>query len=310
MQRNGVTIEDMGQALEKLKRYLEQVVSNGRFDLQYVITPGGAAPVQPPPGTPTSVQSGVPAGSSDAPDRSAAPETSAAAGSSASAVSADASGTGTTPDFAVDFSGPDVALLTARNGELLHAIESVAAEILGLEAGEHHRLAFDAEGYRAARARSLEQAVEQACDGVLRSGRLHAFPPMNSRERRLIHLTAARLGIQTASTGEGPRRSVVLYPAGQAPPAEPSFHSASGVTLPGERRSRPGSPGGDRRNNGGNDRGSRSAFGADDRGNRFASARAAQPYDPQQTATGDEPADNQPSAEDRARAIRERFRKR
>jgi spoIIIJ-associated protein len=37
------------------------------------------------------------------------------------------------PKITVELSGPDTPLLLARNGELLHAIEHIAAKILRLE---------------------------------------------------------------------------------------------------------------------------------------------------------------------------------
>ncbi len=37
---------------------------------------------------------------------------------------------------------------------------------------------------------------------------------MTSRERRLLHMALVDSGLPTASTGEIPRRYVVLYPAG------------------------------------------------------------------------------------------------
>jgi spoIIIJ-associated protein len=51
---------------------------------------------------------------------------------------------------------------------------------------------------------------------------------MTSRERRMLHLILSESGLPTASSGEGPGRFVVLYPAGadtsepmgsEAPPA-------------------------------------------------------------------------------------------
>jgi spoIIIJ-associated protein len=45
---------------------------------------------------------------------------------------------------------------------------------------------------------------------------------MNSRERRMLHLFLRDSGLQTASSGEGPRRFVVLYPEGyRIPPERP-----------------------------------------------------------------------------------------
>jgi spoIIIJ-associated protein len=124
----------------------------------------------------------------------------------------------------VEFSGPDTPLLLARNGELLHAIEHVAAKILRLEPEEHDRISFDAEGFKANRDRELELMAEIAVQKVRASGQSHAFSPMTSRERRMLHVALAKSGLPTASSGVGPGRFVVVYPEGfgPAPSAEPS----------------------------------------------------------------------------------------
>jgi spoIIIJ-associated protein len=124
----------------------------------------------------------------------------------------------------VEFTGPDTPLLLARNGELLHAIEHVAAKILRLEPEEHDRISFDADGFKANRDRELELMAEIAVQKVRATGQSHAFSPMTSRERRMLHVALAKFGLPTASSGEGPSRFVVVYPEGfgPAPAAAPS----------------------------------------------------------------------------------------
>ena len=114
----------------------------------------------------------------------------------------------------VEFSGSDTPLLLARNGELLHAIEHVAAKMLRLEPEYHDRISFDAEGFKAQRDRELRLSAEKAIEEVHATGRPYTFRPMTSRERRMLHLILSRSGLPTASSGEGPRRFVVLYPEG------------------------------------------------------------------------------------------------
>jgi spoIIIJ-associated protein len=132
------------------------------------------------------------------------------AGASSAASVADA-GTGR---IEVEFTGPDTQLLTARNGELLHALEHIAAKALRLEQEQHDRISFDADSYKAKRDRALAESAERAITSVRTTGRPYAFPPMNSRERRLLHLALSGSGLPTASSGEIPRRFVVLYPEG------------------------------------------------------------------------------------------------
>jgi len=125
------------------------------------------------------------------------------------------------PAVSVEFTGPDTPLLTARNAELLHAIEHLAAKVLRLEPDQHDRISFDAENFKPLRNAELQLIAETAVARVRATGRPHAFPPMNSRERRLLHLALSSSGLPTASTSDGPRRFVVLYPEGQEPAPTP-----------------------------------------------------------------------------------------
>ncbi len=118
------------------------------------------------------------------------------------------------PEISVELSGPDVPMLLARNGELLLAIEHIAAKILRFEHEEHDRISFDANNFKLLRHEELRLAAEVAVERVRRTGQPFSFAPMNSRERRILHLELANSGLQTSSSGEGPRRFVTLYPEG------------------------------------------------------------------------------------------------
>src|SRR5580658_3157280 len=88
----------------------------------------------------------------------------------------------------VELGGPDTQLLTQHNGELLRALETIAAQMLRLDNREFDLVSFDAANYKALRAQELRLSAQTAAEKVLRSGVPHAFPPMSSRERRLLHL--------------------------------------------------------------------------------------------------------------------------
>jgi spoIIIJ-associated protein len=153
------------------------------------------------------------------------PNSSDAAGAAASgSLPTPSSSAGTTPQITVEFTGPDTPLLLARNGELLLAIEHIAAKILRLEPEDHDRISFDAEGFKATRNRELDVMAEMAIQKVRTTGEPFSFSPMTSRERRILHLALAKSGLPTASSGTGPGRFVVLYPEGlePGPPAAPS----------------------------------------------------------------------------------------
>ena len=127
----------------------------------------------------------------------------------------------------VELGGPDTPLLTQHNGELLRALETIAAQMLRLDQREHDLVSFDAASFKAIRAQELKMQAEVAADKVIRSGVPFAFPPMNSRERRLLHMSFREIeGVETASSGEGLDRFLAVFPAGKtnlpvAAPARP-----------------------------------------------------------------------------------------
>ncbi len=127
----------------------------------------------------------------------------------------------------VELAGPDVPLVTQHNGELLRALETIAAQMLRLDQREHELVSFDAGNFKALQAQEMKMAAETAAEKVRKSGVPYAFPPTNSRERRLLHLAFKGLpGVETASSGEGQDRFLVVYPEGKtdlpfAPPIKP-----------------------------------------------------------------------------------------
>jgi len=59
----------------------------------------------------------------------------------------------------------------------------------------------------------LRMTARVAAEKVRRSGAPYHFAPMSSRERRILHLALRdEHDLRTESSGEGLRRSVVLYP--------------------------------------------------------------------------------------------------
>lgn len=139
-------------------------------------------------------------------------------------------------DIYVECKGPDAELLLDHDGELLRSLEHIAAKILRLEPEEHDRISFDAEGFKAGRAEALREIADEAVDLVDDSNKPYSFAPMSSRERRMLHLFLKDSGLRTASSGEGGRRFVVLYPDGYRIPEErPSYGRGRPDTRGGNR---------------------------------------------------------------------------
>jgi spoIIIJ-associated protein len=117
------------------------------------------------------------------------------------------------PEYIVNFSGPDTDLLLEMNASLLHAIEHVLLKATRLDDEQSRRIAFDCKDWRRTRIGELQMMAEVAAERVRDTGSAFALNPMNARERRIIHLALKdRPGVQTQSEGTGPERKVVILP--------------------------------------------------------------------------------------------------
>jgi spoIIIJ-associated protein len=174
-------MDDVAQAARTIGKFLQAFTSNGGLRLRFRVKLRGPKPDDP--------------GSSDLPQT---PQTARSSSQS----------------LHVEFTGPDTPILTARNGEVLNALEHVAAKILRLEPEEHDQVSFDADHFKESRDRQLHADAAAAVERVQATGQPHSFAAMSSRERRMLHLILNESGLPTASSGEGPGRYVVLYPEG------------------------------------------------------------------------------------------------
>jgi spoIIIJ-associated protein len=181
-------MEDVAQAAQTIAKFLQTFTSSGGLRLRFRVKLRGARP-----------------GNADNAEVSEPTE---------SATPGQGAGHDGPRNLYVEFTGPDTPVLTGHNGEVLNALEHIAAKILRLEPEEHDLVSFDADHFKANRDRQMREMAAAAVERVQATGRPHSFPAMTSRERRMLHLILSESGLPTASSGEGPGRFVVLYPAG------------------------------------------------------------------------------------------------
>ena len=118
------------------------------------------------------------------------------------------------PEFIVDFSGPDSELLLQKHASLLDALEHIALKAARLDESLLGRIQFECQEWRWLRTQELQLSARVAAERVLETGDPFALSPMNSRERRVIHLALRDSeGVRTTSEGFGPERHVVILPA-------------------------------------------------------------------------------------------------
>jgi spoIIIJ-associated protein len=116
--------------------------------------------------------------------------------------------------FKVQVRGDDVAILLGHNAEVLDALEYLGNRVLTKAKDEETRINFDSGNYRARREKELRLMAEKAAEKVRITKIPFTFDPMNSNERRLVHLALSEdSSVRTESTGNGENRKVTIYPA-------------------------------------------------------------------------------------------------
>jgi spoIIIJ-associated protein len=116
--------------------------------------------------------------------------------------------------FKVQVYGRDVALLLARNAELLDALEYLGNRACAHDREAKFKIVFDCGDYRACREKELRLMAEKAAERVRATRVPFSFDPLSPNERRIIHLALANdKAVKTESRGEGFDRKVVIYPA-------------------------------------------------------------------------------------------------
>lgn len=100
--------------------------------------------------------------------------------------------------------GPDRKRLTARDGELLLAVEFVLNRMGRRAWPEEPSVRLRCQGFRSERDDELVLMVREAAAQVARSGQPRRLHAMNPYERRVVHMTVRELpGLTTVSEGDG-----------------------------------------------------------------------------------------------------------
>jgi spoIIIJ-associated protein len=120
--------------------------------------------------------------------------------------------------FVVRLGGRDRSFwLGGGDAEVLLAFEHLLQRIFGPEL-HPRRLVLECEGYREMRDEALRAQARELAAAVRGDGRPRETPPLNSYERRIIHLAIAEeAGLTSFSVGEGGDRRVTVSAVPSAP---------------------------------------------------------------------------------------------
>jgi len=113
--------------------------------------------------------------------------------------------------------GAAAEALQVGDGRATDALQLVANQVAMRQSEDAPRIVVDVEGGGDEREQNLNRLVDRAVKRAKDTGRSIALDPMNSRDRRTIHVTIREIeGIATMSIGEGQYRQVLVVPEGAA----------------------------------------------------------------------------------------------
>ena len=113
----------------------------------------------------------------------------------------------TTDGCLLNIDGGDTSFLLNEGGELLEALQHLVNQAFSRALPKGERIICDVEDFRATREAELRAMARHAAERVRATSAAFIFGPMNSNERRVIHLSLAEeADLHTESVGEGAAR--------------------------------------------------------------------------------------------------------
>lgn len=114
----------------------------------------------------------------------------------------------------IDLSGPDAYLLLERKGSVMEALQLLLAKVAESKTGLTKRIVLDCEGYRGGRDNELVELAAMTAEKVRKLHEPIEMEPLNSYERRIVHLTLANEpGVSSHSEGDGFLKRIIVSPA-------------------------------------------------------------------------------------------------
>jgi len=114
----------------------------------------------------------------------------------------------------VNIDAENPSLLIGRDGENLRSIQHILRILINKELEDYVHLVLDVNNYKKSQQSNLEQILEGLIREVMETGLEKELEPMNSYERRVVHVAVKKIdGITSESRGDGIERRVVIKKA-------------------------------------------------------------------------------------------------
>ena len=113
--------------------------------------------------------------------------------------------------FTATLVGPDVGFFMEEDGRVLRALELLVQRAV---ARGGLRIRVTVQGFRELRDERIRQSALELAKAALEDGQPRLTEPLNSYERRIVHVVASELGgVRTESEGDEGERRVRIRPA-------------------------------------------------------------------------------------------------
>lgn len=117
-----------------------------------------------------------------------------------------------TPDgVRVDVEGDGAEALLFHRGDALRALQTIVNTAFRRQLGEERRVLVDCQGFRRDKDAELRQMARFLAEKVKSSGLSQELGPLNSYERRIVHMAVAELeGVASESIGDAAVKMVTI----------------------------------------------------------------------------------------------------
>jgi spoIIIJ-associated protein len=112
--------------------------------------------------------------------------------------------------YRVDLTGEGGELLLWQRGEPLKALQHVVSMAFRKQLGEERRVLVDCQHFRRDKDTELRQMAAFLLEKARRTGQPQEIGPLNSYERRLVHLAVADAGGSSESVGDAAVKTVII----------------------------------------------------------------------------------------------------
>ena len=115
----------------------------------------------------------------------------------------------------IELSGENMGFVIGRRGETLDALQYLTTIVTNKKEDSRWRVTLDTENYREKRTTNIKNLPNKTANQAVKTGKSIALEPMSPQERRIIHSALQdNKAVTTFSTGQEPRRKIVIAPQG------------------------------------------------------------------------------------------------